>query len=127
MSRRAKNLLFGKDEPQLGLFDAHEDDGNDDAEAQQRELESIRARLPSRLRLGTSSWTFPGWAGLVYHRRYANQRAFLRESLGEYAQHPLMRTVGIDRGYYTPVPAEDLALYSSQLPDDFRAAIKVWQ
>jgi uncharacterized protein YecE (DUF72 family) len=38
-----------------------------------------------------------------------------------------MRTVGIDRGYYTPVPAEDLASYAAQLPEDFRAAMKVWQ
>lgn len=96
-------------------------------EDMQRELESIRDRLPAKLRLGTSSWTFPGWAGLVYHQRYKDQRAFLRHSLGEYAQHPLMRTVGVDRGYYTPVSEEELSGYSSQLPDDFRAAMKVWQ
>lgn len=95
--------------------------------AVQRELESIRDKLPAKLRFGTSSWTFPGWSGLVYHRRYPNQRAFLRESLGEYAQHPLMRTVGVDRGYYTPVPEQDLEAYARQLPDDFRAAMKVWQ
>ena len=38
-----------------------------------------------------------------------------------------MRTVGIDRGYYTPVCSGDLARYSAQLPDDFLAAMKVWQ
>ncbi len=63
----------------------------------------------------------------MYQRRYPNQRSFVRESLGEYAQHPLMRTVGVDRSYYTPVPAADLADYAEQLPADFRAAIKVWQ
>ena len=125
--RSPKSPLFGDDEPQLGLFDRPEEDAEDSTENAQRELESIRDRLPAKLRFGTSSWTFPGWAGLVYHRRYPNQRAFLRDSLGEYAQHPLMRTVGVDRGYYTPVPEEDLAHYASQLPDDFRAAMKVWQ
>jgi uncharacterized protein YecE (DUF72 family) len=125
--RRPKSPLFGEEEPQLGLFDRPEQDAEDSGEDAQRELESIRDRLPANLRFGTSSWTFPGWAGLVYHRRYPNQRAFLRDSLGEYAQHPLMRTVGIDRGYYTPVPEEDLAAYARQLPDDFRAAMKVWQ
>ena len=124
---RPRSPLFGEEEPQLGLFDRPDEDAEDSGEGAQRELESIRDRLPAKLRFGTSSWTFPGWAGLVYHRRYPNQRAFLRESLGEYAQHPLMRTVGIDRGYYTPVPEEDLAAYSRQLPDDFRAAMKVWQ
>lgn len=125
--RRPKNPLIGEMEPQLGLFDRPDEDAGDPAEDMRRELESIRDRLPAKLRLGTSSWTFPGWAGLVYHQRYKDQRAFLRDSLGEYAQHPLMRTVGVDRGYYTPVSEEELAAYSSQLPDDFRAAMKVWQ
>lgn len=126
-SRRAKSPLFEKEEPQLGLFDRGETAASDSAEVVQGELESLRDQLPPNVRFGTSSWTFPGWAGLVYARRYGSQRAFLRESLGEYARHPLMRTVGIDRGYYTPVPAEDLEAYARQLPDGFRAAIKVWQ
>jgi len=126
-SRRSKSPLFGDEEPQLGLFDPPEEDARGSSEDVARELESIRDRLPAKLRFGTSSWTFPGWAGLVYHRRYPNQRAFLRESLGEYAQHPLMRTVGVDRGYYAPVAEDDLAAYARQLPDDFRAAMKVWQ
>ncbi|MGB8330685.1 MAG: DUF72 domain-containing protein [Polyangiales bacterium] len=111
----------------MGLFDRDDDGAGGADESPQHELEAIRDRLPAKLRFGTSSWTFPGWAGLVYHRRYPNQRAFLRDSLAEYAQHPLMRTVGIDRGYYTPVPAEDLANYARQLPEGFRAAMKVWQ
>jgi len=125
--RPPKSPLFGDDDPQLGLFDGPEEVTGDADENQHRVLEGIRDRLPARLRFGTSSWTFPGWAGLVYRRRYPNQRVFLRESLGEYAQHPLMRTVGVDRGYYTPVPEDDLAGYAQQLPDDFRAAMKVWQ
>lgn len=125
--RRPKSPLFEEDEPQLGLFDRTDEDVPARAPNPRQELEALRERLPEKLRLGTSSWTFPGWAGLVYHQRYPNQRAFLRDSLGEYAKHPLMRTVGVDRGYYTPVPEEDLAAYSRQLPDDFRAAMKVWQ
>lgn len=126
-SRSDKSPLFGEDEPQLGLFDGPVEDTTTELESRQQRLEAVAARLPHKLRFGTSSWTFPGWAGLVYHRRYGSQRAFLRESLGEYAQHPLMRTVGIDRGYYTPVPEEDLAAYAAQLPPLFRAAMKVWQ
>jgi uncharacterized protein YecE (DUF72 family) len=125
--RRGNGPLFGEEERQLGLFDRREEGAADAESDRQSGLEAIRDRLPAKLRFGTSSWTFPGWAGLVYHRRYPNQRAFLRESLGEYAKHPLMRTVGIDRGYYTPVPEEDLAAYAQQLPADFRAAMKVWQ
>ncbi|MGD8824811.1 MAG: DUF72 domain-containing protein [Myxococcales bacterium] len=126
-SRRRSTSLFGEEEPQLGLFDAHRDDPRDATEQTREQLQSLADRLSPKVRFGTSSWTFPGWAGLVYHRRYPNQRAFLRESLGEYASHPLMRTVGVDRGYYAPVPEEDLAMYAAQLPEGFRAAIKVWQ
>jgi uncharacterized protein YecE (DUF72 family) len=125
--RRRIGSLFGEDGPQLGLFDDRDVAASDAAQQVQRELESIRGRLPQTIRFGTSSWTFPGWAGIVYHRRYPSQRAFLRESLAEYANHPLMRTVGIDRGYYAPVPEQDLAMYGAQLPSGFRAAIKVWQ
>jgi uncharacterized protein YecE (DUF72 family) len=125
--RRPKSPLFAEEDPQLGLFDRAEQDPTGSNEDAYGELEAIRDRLPPKLRFGTSSWTFPGWAGIVYRQRYANQRAFLRDSLREYAQHPLMRTVGVDRGYYSPVSEAELAVYSKQLPDDFRAAMKVWQ
>ena len=29
----------------------------------------LSARLPLRIHLGTSSWSFPGWTGLVYAAR----------------------------------------------------------
>lgn len=127
MKRNPRNPLVGREEPQLGLFDEPEPAGGDSVEQVMEEQTALVRRLPEGLRLGTSSWTFPGWAGLVYHRRYPSQRAFLRESLREYAAHPLMRTVGIDRSYYAPVPREELREYASQLPTDFRCAMKVWQ
>ena len=37
--------------------------------------------------MGTSSWTFPGWAGLVYEKRYGSSQQFTRDSLAEYARH----------------------------------------
>ena len=87
----------------------------------------LAAQLPAHVRLGTSSWTFPGWAGLVYHRRYASQKSFVSESLVEYAQVPLFRTVGIDRSYYGPIPAPELAAMREQLPEGFLATMKVWE
>ena len=44
--------------------------------------------------------------------------------LRQYASHPLLRTVGIDRSYYAPVPIEDLRRYAEQLPDGFRGCAK---
>ncbi|MEM9729276.1 MAG: DUF72 domain-containing protein [Myxococcota bacterium] len=127
MKRASKNPLIGKEEPQLGLFDQPDESVVEEEARDRASLESLRDRLPGGLRFGTSSWTFPGWAGLVYHQRYPSQKAFLRESLREYASHPLMRTVGIDRSYYAPIDAEDLSIYAAQLPPGFLCAMKVWQ
>lgn len=87
----------------------------------------LAARLPQHVRFGTSSWTFPGWAGLVYHRRYRDKAAFLHDSLEEYARYPLFRTVGIDRSFYAPLRQDELVHYARQLPADFRCAMKVWR
>ena len=37
------------------------------------ELLTLAQRLPAKLRLGTSSWAFPGWAGIVYAERATEQ------------------------------------------------------
>ncbi len=83
----------------------------------------LAARLPATLRFGTSSWSFPGWAGLVYSRPRTPQW-LARYGLTEYARHPLFRTVGLDRGYYAPIPEADLASYASQLPAGFDVCTK---
>ncbi|MGE0816022.1 MAG: DUF72 domain-containing protein [Vicinamibacterales bacterium] len=84
---------------------------------------ALAARLPETLAFGTSSWTFPGWAGLVYPRGLTGA-ALGREGLRHYARHPLLRTVGIDRSYYAPLPLDDLTAYADALPDGFLACIK---
>lgn len=83
----------------------------------------LAAHLPEGLRLGTSSWTFPGWAGLVYADRQS-ESALARKGLAAYARHPLLRSVGIDRTFYAPVPAADLASLAVAVPEDFRFLVK---
>jgi uncharacterized protein YecE (DUF72 family) len=78
------------------------------------------------VRLGTSSWTFAGWRDIVYRQHYESTKEFAQRSLVEYAAHPLFRTVGVDRSFHAPVPFEELALYASQVPQDFRFVQKVW-
>ncbi|MBK9000284.1 MAG: DUF72 domain-containing protein [Myxococcales bacterium] len=90
--------------------------------AAEREL---AARLPPHVRFGTSSWTFPGWAGIVYPPG-TSERELLARGLELYARHPLLRTVGIDRSYYAPLDRETLARYAAELPPGFRAVMKVW-
>lgn len=87
------------------------------------ELHELASGLPAGLRMGTSSWSFPGWAGLVYAGTYTQAR-LARDGLAAYAQHPLLRAVGIDRTYYGPVDAADLARYAAVVPGDFRFLAK---
>jgi uncharacterized protein YecE (DUF72 family) len=79
--------------------------------------------LPAGVRFGTSSWSFPGWRGLVYPHA-STQPALARDGLRDYARHPLLRTVGIDRSYYAPIPRADLLRYAEQLPEGFPCCLK---
>lgn len=89
---------------------------------------ALGERLPSWIRLGTSSWTFPGWNDIVYAGA-PSREALLAHGLRAYAAHPLLRTVGIDRSYYGPLTAEDLRAYAADLAgaSGFRPISKVWE
>ena len=80
-------------------------------------------RLPKGFSAGTSSWSFPGWTGLVY-RNDAPKARLARDGLRAYAQHPLLRAVGVDRTYYRPVKAEVFRGYAAQVPPSFRFLVK---
>ena len=125
VAARAPAYTQGMKDPQLGLFD--------DAPAAAvspvgpapvpEELAAAAARLPAGLRLGTSSWSFPGWAGIVYDR-IVSETVLARHGLAAYARHPLLRTVGIDRTYYRPIPTEEFRSYAAAVPDAFRFLVK---
>ena len=87
------------------------------------EVRATAEALPASIRLGTSSWSFPGWAGIVYDQVAGTQR-LAREGLRAYAAHPLLGAVGVDRTYYRPVEAADLARYAEVVPDGFRFLVK---
>nr|MDQ2969927.1 DUF72 domain-containing protein [Acidobacteriota bacterium] len=92
-------------------------------EREHAEAAAIAVRIPRHVRFGTSSWSFPGWEGLVFSRK-ASAASLARDGLLEYARHPLLTTVGIDRGFYAPIPREDLARYAQQLPPGFPCCAK---
>jgi uncharacterized protein YecE (DUF72 family) len=86
-------------------------------------VRDLAVRVPQRIRLGTSSWSFPGWAGIVYDRDRP-QSDLARRGLRAYAAHPLLRSVGIDRTFYAPISTRAFAAYASDVPDDFRFLVK---
>jgi uncharacterized protein YecE (DUF72 family) len=84
----------------------------------------LDARFGGRLYLGTSSWSFPGWRGLVWDERDYTESALARDGLRAYAQHPLLRTVSLDRGYYRALDRDTYARLAAQTPAHFRFVVK---
>jgi uncharacterized protein YecE (DUF72 family) len=90
------------------------------------EVHHLADQLSPLIRFGTSSWTYPGWTGLIYGKEYPSAGATAR-MLKEYAQWPLFRTVGIDSFFYRPASQRTLQDYAAALPDGFRCVSKVWE
>jgi uncharacterized protein YecE (DUF72 family) len=84
---------------------------------------ALARTLPPGLRLGGSSWSYPGWAGKVWDREYDEAR-LSRHGLAAYAQHPLFRTVCLDRAFYRALSTLQYAQLAAQVPDDFRFVVK---
>ena len=95
-----------------------------------RNLQESVWRLASLgLFVGTSSWKYPGWQGLLYDKdryvyrgRYSNAR-FERNCLGEYAE--VFKTVSVDAAYYQFPTGESLEQLTTQVPEDFLLTFKV--
>ena len=105
--------LFGQAPAPAGLAPAAPDP----------ELVRLGAALPANLYLGTSSWSFPGWRGLVYRDEHSEQ-VLARKGLAAYARHPLFRSVGIDRTHYATISRDAFAAYARDVPAGFRFLTK---
>ncbi len=88
-----------------------------------QDVRDLGAELPPHVRLGTSSWSFPGWRGIVYGDDYSNSK-LARDGLAAYGAHPLLRSVSIDRSFYAPLSVADYLRYAQQVPDHFRFTVK---
>ena len=85
--------------------------------------QSLAQTLETGLYLGTSSWSFPGWSGLIYGQP-TGKSSLSQEGLPAYAQHPLLRSVGVDSGFYAPLDSDRLARWAAQVPEGFRFLVK---
>lgn len=91
--------------------------------AQDDDVRVLGRQLPAQIHLGTSSWSFPGWAGLIYDKP-ATESLLSRRGLTAYALHPVLRAVGIDRSFYQPLGAAEYAAYAAQVTPGFRFLVK---
>ena len=89
-------------------------------------LAAVAAQLESafngRLYLGTSSWSFPGWSGLVWDERGYSEAQLVRDGLRAYAQHPLLRSVTLDR-FDRAIQRDACARLAAQTPEPFRFVV----
>ena len=119
---------------QIGLFGAGEDEPDSPLHptrgsrgigpaAQDNATRDLAAQLPASIHLGTSSWSFPGWAGIVYDKP-AGESTLSKQGLTAYSAHPLLRTVSIDRSFYSPLSRAEYDAYSAQVPAHFRFMVK---
>ena len=73
--------------------------------------------------LGTCSWKYRGWEGLVYQGGYSSEAQFQRSSLREYTSY--FPTVGVDFTYYAWPMADMMHYLVASVPENFRLCPKV--
>lgn len=73
--------------------------------------------------MGCSTWSYPGWENLVWDHAY-DASVLAKNGLTAYAQHPLLRTVCIDRSFWRPLTVSQYATYAGQTPAEFRFVVK---
>lgn len=100
-------------------------EGQDSLPEPSAEVTALARTVPPTIRFGTSTWTYDGWTGDVYHRHYRGPQPAKR--LEEYVRYPLFRTVGIDSAFYEPPSDEVLRAYAKALPPGFPCVSKVWE
>jgi uncharacterized protein YecE (DUF72 family) len=89
-------------------------------------LRSLGACLPAFVHLGSSSWAYPGWRGLVFAPR-APAASLARDGLAAYAAWPVVRTVGLDRAFYASPTADEYRALRDLVPPGFRFTVKAEQ
>jgi len=72
--------------------------------------------------LGTSSWKYRGWEGMLYSK-FTSEALFQRASLKQYCNS--LPTVGVDFTYYTWPLAEMVSYLLESTPENFRLCPKV--
>ncbi|MEG0045389.1 MAG: DUF72 domain-containing protein [Comamonas sp.] len=83
----------------------------------------LASQLPPQLRMGVSTWSYPGWEGLIWDGAY-DSSVLAKKGLSAYHQHPLLRTVCVDRTFWRSLTASQYAVFAAQVDADFRFVVK---
>lgn len=85
--------------------------------------ERLRRWASKGIYLGTSSWKYPGWKGLIYQRAYPSKKLFEAECLTEYAA--IFPTVCADFALYDFPDPRTITAIHEQTGEHFRVSFKV--
>ena len=84
-------------------------------------------RVPPNLHIGTCSWKYPDWRGLIYD---PDKTYSPNDYLPDYSEH--FNTVEIDQWFWSLFPTEvklpdpqNVQIYSDSVPNDFIFSVKV--
>lgn len=72
--------------------------------------------------LGTNSWKYRGWEGMIYQGGYSSEAQFQRVSLKEYSN--CFPTVGVDFTYFAWPTVDMLAFLAESTPENFKLCVK---
>jgi uncharacterized protein YecE (DUF72 family) len=94
-----------------------------------RVQQAAAALAPRGVFIGTSSWKYPGWRGMLYdesryfYRGKVAESRFEKQCLADYAE--VFKTVCVDAAYYKFPDRPYLERLVAQVPEDFLFALKV--
>lgn len=77
--------------------------------------------MHGKLKIGTCSWNYESWVGLVYSQKCARSACYLKEYSQQY------RTVEIDSWFYRVPDPRDVTEYLAQVDPEFTFSGKVTQ
>jgi len=89
----------------------------------ERNKERLRRWASRGIYFGSSSWKYPGWAGMVYNRTYPSKRVFDQECITEYAE--VFPTVCADFALYDFPDPKKMEAISQSTRDGFKLSLKV--
>lgn len=82
----------------------------------------IKKLQDEQIYIGTSSWKYEGWKGLIYKETYKSEKSFNDNCLSEYAKN--YSCVGVDHTFYAWPSPTTFEKYISQVPENFRFVLK---
>lgn len=84
--------------------------------------QAIKFSRDSGIYMGTSSWKYPGWQGLIYNEHYKSKRSFQARCLKEYARY--FPAVGVDATFYRFPTETTFSEMAALTPAHFKFGLK---